>query len=305
LLGAFIIIIFIFLLIRIVGFFRKLTWKKAIGQSLFSTITTLSACIACFLISWGFNYGRLPITQLLHFERKQPEWKDITHEADYVVAMCNTEARAFHQLPNSRQLIKKVPPYLEDTVRYALQSELRANHIPCENKVRCVPLHPAGFMFKQGISGEYLGVGYYDAGNPSLLCPTTMAHEMAHGYGIADEGECNFLGWLACEHSTNAYLRYSAALEYGSYILGTIRYQDDSLCLKYIGQLDNLVMFDKDSIRAQMSKYRSVMPRVSASVRDAYLKTQGKQNGLLNYDEMIPLVFSWRKSKLSVNRSNF
>jgi hypothetical protein len=302
LLALLVLLIVIMLLIRCIRFFRKKHFKAAVFHSVYSIASTAATCTAIFLMSWGFNYGRLPLTTLLGFQRTELSWSQLQSEADYVVHSCNQEAINFHQMPNAAQMAVQVPIYLEDTVRIALQSVLRKYKIPCDYKVRCVPLHPAGLMFKQGISGEYLGVGYYDAGNPSLLCPTTIAHEMSHGYGIADEGECNFLGWLACAQSANAYLRYSAALEYGSYILGTIRMNDDSLCLKYLNQLSTLVLRDKDSIRQQMSAYRSVLPRFSAGVRDAYLKTQGKQNGLLNYDEMIPLVYSWRKQSLPANR---
>ena len=40
---------------------------------------------------------------------------------------------------------------------------------------------------------------------------------MAHGYGVADEGACNFIAWLACSQSRDQWIRFGGALTYWRY----------------------------------------------------------------------------------------
>ena len=49
-----------------------------------------------------------------------------------------------------------------------------------------------------------------------------MAHEMAHGYGITDEGEASFFAYLACLRSKNPMIRYSGEFNYLFQLLSEI-----------------------------------------------------------------------------------
>ena len=80
-----------------------------------------------------------------------------------------------------------------------------------------------------------------------LQIPFTLAHEMAHGYGITDEGDCNTLAYLVCLHSKNKAIQYSGLLAY----------------LRYLWNDSRMDSVDKNSLRDLLS------PEVKMCIRDS------------------------------------
>jgi hypothetical protein len=85
---------------------------------------------------------------------------------------------------------------------------------------------PKPFILSNFFSQQYM-MGYYfpfslEANyNASMYIvnkPTTICHELAHVKGFIYEDEANFLGYLACAGSEDAFFRYSAYLGVLGYV---------------------------------------------------------------------------------------
>ena len=77
------------------------------------------------------------------------------------------------------------------------------------------PLYTSDFFSQQYIMGYYFPFSL-EANYNDRMCiinlPTTMCHELSHLKGFILEDEANFIGYLACMNSEDAFFRYSACL---------------------------------------------------------------------------------------------
>ena len=100
--------------------------------------------------------------------------------------------------------------------------------MPHSGRVRVRQPWPNGFLLRWSTAGIYIpqtGEGHIDRGLLAVQKPFTIAHEMAHGYGVADEGACNFIAWLACSQSRDPWVRFGGALTYWRYAAAEMPYE--------------------------------------------------------------------------------
>src|SRR5690606_21319492 len=87
---------------------------------------------------------------------------------------------------------------LEDLVRSEMKKNLHLLGLNNRGFPRTKEFFPAGLLRKLGIMGIYFpftGESYIDPSLHLLEKPFTIAHEMAHSFGITNEGEANFAAW--------------------------------------------------------------------------------------------------------------
>jgi hypothetical protein len=122
--------------------------------------------------------------------------------------------------------------------------------------------------------------------------PFAAAHEMAHGYGITDEGAANFLAFLACSASSAPAVKYSGYAAYWSYAAGELPRAE------FKSSWDGLPEGMRTDIRAsreQAARYRGAIERLSQKVYARYLRSQGIRDGLRSYSRFVSLVEAWKK----------
>lgn len=121
--------------------------------------------------------------------------------------------------------------------------------------------------------------------------PFVVAHEWAHLAGLADEGEANFLGWLACTHGAPAD-QYSGWL---------FLYEELAAALPLSDRQDlamRLASGPREDLQAIADRIRrSASPALSAAgwaVYDRYLKANRVEAGARSYAEVVRLVAGTR-----------
>jgi hypothetical protein len=139
--------------------------------------------------------------------------------------------------------------------------------------------------------------GHIDKGLHEIQHAFTMAHEMAHGYGITDESECNFIAYLTCLQSSDMNIRYSAELAYWRYLAGYFKYFHRADWESIYNGLNPKLIEDLDAISSHISKYKDWMPKYRDLIYDRYLKTHGVKAGIRSYNQMILLIAAYRESK--------
>ena len=121
--------------------------------------------------------------------------------------------------------------------------------------------------------------------------PFVVAHEWSHLAGIADEGEANFTGWLACVRGSPANA-YSGWLFLYAELARVVSGSDRTLVS------GALAAGPRDDLRAIRERYeREVSPGVSSAgwrVYDSYLKANRVEAGTASYDEVVRLVLGTR-----------
>ncbi|MGB3547010.1 MAG: DUF3810 family protein [Saprospiraceae bacterium] len=268
------------------------------GQLLVSTVGFLAAGLCVFLLIWAFNYGRLPVEEVLGL----PE---ITIDLDRLGERVRAEAAELAVLraalpgaDTSRTLPEDLfPARPEAALRPPLEEALAAYGYPTTGRVRGRLLYPKGVFLRFSSAGLYwpfVGEGHIDAGLLPLQRPAVVAHELAHGYGFADEGTCSFWAYLAGLRSEDAAVRYAVRLDYWRDIAGTYRrYRNEEYTAWRTDSLDNGIRHDLEAIYANNELYPDLLPAVRYAAYDAYLKSQGVEEGIKSYGRVIDLVEAW------------
>ena len=148
-----------------------------------------------------------------------------------------------------------------------------------------------------GVYTFFTGEANINVAFPDYTLPYTAAHELSHQRGIAREDEANFMAFLVCIRSEDAYIRYSAYLNLYEYVAGQLAGVDAS---RYTATYLLLPM----NVRSEMAayaefyqKYRdSAASDVSETVNDTFLKLHGTE-GTRSYGMVVDLAVAYYRDQ--------
>ena len=153
-------------------------------------------------------------------------------------------------------------------------------------------------MRKMGILGIYFpftGESYIDPSMHALEKPFTIAHEMAHSYGVTNEGEANFIAWVICTNSDDPLLRYSGQLRLLMYQIRDYYRMAPEEYREWLRNLDAGIKNDMMSIKRNSDEIQAYSLELSRKTNDVFLKTQGVKAGINSYQQLPKLAFAWRE----------
>lgn len=158
------------------------------------------------------------------------------------------------------------------------------------------PVMLSGLMSYTHITGVYsffTGEANINVAFPDYTLPYTAAHELAHQRGIAREDEANFMAFLVCMESEDAYIRYSAYLNLYEYVSNALYSADSELFREVHTTLCREVKGEMVAYSMFYEKYRdSVASEVSEVVNNTFLTMQGTE-GTRSYGMVVDLAVAY------------
>ncbi|MCI4669371.1 MAG: DUF3810 domain-containing protein [Bacteroidia bacterium] len=266
-----------------------------LGRAFVNFLSFVSAVYFLFHLMWGFNYFRVPVEEQMGLEKVQGDTTQLIQEFEFMTRQL-IEAREVFDDTNALRL-DMLSTSIESEVRSKLEEALSEYGFPVVGRVRGRRLYPEGFLINMGATGIYIPFvleGHLDGALPAAAVPSTLAHEMAHGYGFGDEGSCNFWAYLACERSEDPVVKYSGRFEYWIYVARQYRKVFPERYRARRKLLPKGVLNDIRLLNETYRKYPGFFPKTSDYVYNEYLKSQGIKEGTLNYSRVVQLVISWR-----------
>lgn len=256
-----------------------------------------------FLLLWGYNYQRTPIIEQLALQPQSLTLQQLRTE------MALTRDLAFldrGRISQDTSALTELMEYatLENLVRKTMQENLEVLGLDFSGHPRTKQFSPEGFMRSMGIVGiyfPYTGESYLDPSLHPLEKPFTIAHEMAHSYGITDEGEANFIAWVICTRSEQPLLRYAAHLLLLRYQLRDYYEMDPEAALCWMEALPRGIIQDLIAIREASKAYPPIWLELSRKTNDLFLKSQGVKAGVNSYHQLPILASAWRKRTAEEN----
>ncbi len=194
-----------------------------------------------------------------------------------------------------------LPHDLEGSVRGSLSKVLADIGFPVSGRPRIRPLWPGGLLMRLASTGFYFpygGEGYIAGNLTAAERPFVTAHEMAHAYGITDEGAANFLGFLACESAVDPVVRYSGLLAYWEYLYSELVRVARQDAAKLAARLPAGVGADLRAVYENWNRYRGPARAAAQAVYERYLKSQGIAEGIKSYDRFVLLVAAWKRREV-------
>ena len=248
-----------------------------------------------FLILWGFNYARPSFSKQIGLKIEQPDTTALRQELEIAATEAINARRIIENSPLSKN---GFPSNFEDKMRADVSKFLEKNNFQAGGRLRGREVLPKGVLFRFGISGIYMpftGESSIDAALHPLEKPFTMAHEMAHGYGWTEEATANFVAYLACIESADAYTRYSGYLNYYRYVASNYRrINPEGYKVFRAATLPDGMKQDLDAINKRLTDYPTWFS--TDKINDIFLKSQGVTEGVASYSKIVVLVYSWRKT---------
>jgi hypothetical protein len=269
-----------------------------IGRGLLVVASWAGMLVFFFYALWGFNYSRVGLEKQLHLEVQPVDLAAVRSEAEEAVREL---AAARASIPGVTKAVLgdgALPRNLEDRVRVSLAKVLVASGFPVPGRPRARPLRPGGLMMRFSSTGFYFpysGESYTAANLTAAEKPFVTAHELAHAYGITDEGAANFLGFLACASSDDPFIRYSGLLSYWEYVFPELARLSREDAQSLSSHLPEGVRADLRAAYENWQRYQGPVRAAAEAVYERYLRTQGVKEGLKSYDRFVSLVVAWKR----------
>jgi hypothetical protein len=260
-------------------------WRRA-GAALVAALAVIAGVYLWFLLAWGFNYQRVPVTTRVGLDRSRATPTRLAAFARETVDELN-RLRPLAQAqpwPDRAALVETLRP----AFRAALpQVGLREDVVAGTPKWSV--LQPyfrwAGI---DGVTNPFLPEVVVNDDLLPMEWAFTVAHEWGHLAGLAHEAEASYAGWLTCQAATDQS-RYSARLWVIGHVFASLpRDQQTEL----LSRLDDGPRRDLRAIAQRTSKSVQVVRRVSWATYDRYLKSNRVSEGLASYDAAIVLILA-------------
>lgn len=250
-----------------------------------------------FYFLWAFNYYRPSLESKLDLPKVYIDSAILSGEMSIVTEKINSLRS---QIRSSGTKYSCQPNWidLEEAIRMSQVDLLHTWGVNAIGRVRIRALYPKGLLLRISTAGVYIPFsceGHVDPGLNVLQWPFTMAHEMAHGYGFTDEGECNFVGFLTCISSKDLDIQYSGWLAYWRYLYFRVKESSPVAAQEMYCNLNSLVISDLTAIKSDLNRYPDLFPRLRDAIYEYYLKSNGVKEGLNSYTGIIQLVLRWKK----------
>jgi hypothetical protein len=280
------------------AYFHKLQhgWNAVIKLMISKTVNVVLLLVGLFYLFWGYNYHR---NSLLETQ----QWTGIDLDSTVLVQELFKITQRLNTYQNTDSTISKQQlswAIIENEVRQSQTKLLQEWNYPTPGSVRIRPLYPKGSLLRIATAGFYNPFsfeGHVDPGLNPLQWPFTIAHEMGHGYGFTDEGECNFIGLLSCATSDNTYLQYSGWISYWRYLFYDVNSRYPNVAQKCFASRHHNVVKDLQNIRYDSQKYPDIFPWARDMFYDFYLKLHGIEDGLASYNDITRLMISYQNDK--------
>lgn len=284
------------LVYQVVQVQRKVGFKQKVRRLARSSINFAGLLVFLFLVLWGYNYQRIPVYQQLSLDPIPLSQEELIKEIEVTHS---TMLPLRDSLTSDTLAIEETIPYadLEDIVRKELRMTLSRLGFGAKGHPRTREFLPSGFLRRMGILGiyfPYTGESYIDPTLHVLEKPFTVAHEMAHSFGITNEGEANFISWVTGIQSEQGLLQYCAQLQLLRYQLNDLRKTDPKAYTQTIGTLDHGVINDIRSIVLKSQEIKPISLELTRKSNDLFLKTQGVKAGVKSYAQLPMLAHAWR-----------
>jgi len=238
------------------------TWK-GLGKSLLNIGAFIGGGLFFFFFLWGFHYGRVPFIQQQGLQLKpipvETLYQKLEQATKQVIELRSNFGDQTQPIDASQQ-----PNNLESLARQGVQQTLQKLGYPSGGLVRGRRLVPKGIFLRFSSAGLYwpfVGEGNIDDGLHPIQQPFTLTHELAHGYGITNEGVCNFIAYLACQDSKHPFLQYSGMVAYWRYLAIAYRGLQPEKYEQFREQLPTGFLADMEAINETLAKYPDIMPR--------------------------------------------
>ncbi len=294
-----VIVFFSLLLIYLLYTVIKLIFSEKRIQRLLDFVLNLAAIasIICFVFVFfcGVNYHRLTFTEVSGLEIEKSS-------TDELYGLCVELTEEVNSLREG--LTESADGVVETNLSYEELAELcKTAYDDLEPQYPTLisgysatkPVYFSDKMSYSGITGVFFPFTYEANVNvdvPQYTLPATMCHELTHLRGYMREDEANFIAYLACKESDEAFVRYSGYMLALTHSLNRLYGDSTELYHEVYESLSEKVKADLRYNSSYWAAHEGIVNEISNKVNDVYLKVNNQDDGVKSYGRMVDLLLA-------------
>ncbi len=275
------------------------TWRQVfcfIGM----VLSVASIFFSLFAFGFGPAYHGTGLDEKLGVEKTDVSAADLRHTAEILVQLVNENAESLAFNTQGQAVMPYSYNQMSEKLVKAYSSLADVySFIPrLSSRVKPVMLSkPWTYTHIAGVYTYFTGEANINTNFPDYTLPYTAAHEMAHQRGIAREDEANFVAFLVCMQSDDAYIRYSGALNLYEYVANALYVADREAYVELYTQLTARARLEMSAYSTFFEEYvDSAASTVTGAVNDAFLKLQGTE-GTASYGFVVDIAVAYFREK--------
>ena len=262
-----------------------------------SLLSALALVLSLFVMGFAPAYRGTTLDEKLGIERRDVSSEELYLTAEILSSKIDEEYTSiyyngitdFSVMPyDYGEMNKKLlDAYDKACDKYPFVQRLRS-------RIKPVMLsEPMSYTHITGIYSFFTGEANININFPDYTIPFTAAHELAHQRGIAREDEANFMAFLVCIESDDAYIRYSGYTQLYEYVAASLSGADREAYIESWNSLPEPVAREMIAFGNFFKKYQhSTASKVTDKVNDKFLTSQGTA-GTRSYGMVVDLAVAY------------
>ena len=261
-----------------------------------SILSALAIVFQLFVFAFAPGYYTAPLDEKLGLDRRDVSARELYDTALLLIEEINEASGTVYYRSSGFSLM----PYGYREMNDKLIAAYR--NLPEEydfidrfySEIKPVALsEPMSYTHITGVYTFFTGEANLNVNFPDYTIPYTAAHELAHQRGVAREDEANFVAFLVCLASDDAYIRYSGLVGMYEYVMSALYRADGTLYSEARARVRERVLTEQRAYSAFFEKYRqSTAGKVSGAVNNSYLQSQGTV-GTKSYGMVVDLAVAY------------
>ena len=272
------------------------SWRE-VGIYCASLLSVIALVFSVFTLGFAPGYRGTTLDQKLGLTRRDVSAEELYETAMILSAELNAAAG---EIVYSEDTNFSVMPYgyteLSDRLNdaYALACDDYAFLPRLRSRIKPVMLSKAmSYTHITGVYTFFTGEANLNVDFPDYTLPFTAAHELSHQRGVAREDEANFMAFLVCLKSEDAYIRYSGYLNLYEYVASALYSASPELYWQVYATVPGRVRAEMRAYSDFFDQYRdSVASEVTEVVNDTFLTIQGTE-GTKSYGMVVDLAVAY------------
>ena len=271
------------------------SWRE-VGRFLIIIFSLVCFLFGFFVCDFGIGYYTSDLNEKLDLEKREVSGKELASTAEWLIEMVNSEIDNVNFEEKSSSImphtIRKMNNILLDS--YDKLSDKYSFLPRLTSYIKPIMLSkPMTYTHISGVYTFFTGEANLNTNSPDYCAPFTAAHELAHQRGIAREDEANFIAFLVCINSDDAYIRYCGYMNLCEYVLNALYVADAKLWEETYTKLDVRAIYEMIAYNKFYEKYEdNVVGEISGAINDAYLQANGTE-GTRSYGLVVDLAVSY------------
>ena len=153
---------------------------------------------------------------------------------------------------------------------------------------RCMSyINFTGFFF------PFTGEANINVDSPPALIPSTIAHELAHQRGVAEEDEANFVAVLSSLEADDPVYAYSACLMAYIYLGNALYSADYDAWAENYQRLSPGARRDLSDNNAYWARFETPVNDAAGQIYEGFLESYGQTDGLKTYGKCVDLLVAY------------